>query len=150
MTERIEVVERPGWTGMDEEQGPLMGEGAGRVRRRRAVKTRAGSRRASDGQTKAELYEEAKRLGIENRSKMNKAQLARAVSRRRGRSQSKANPFDVQAFLEGVGYPTGKRRLLREAESQGADHDVRSTLRRLPDRSFESPTEVSEAIGKLS
>ena len=33
------------------------------------------------GRTKAQLYEEARRRGIEGRSKMTKAQLARAVGR---------------------------------------------------------------------
>jgi hypothetical protein len=162
-----EVLDKPARTGMDEYFGPLMGEGAGRMRRRRGAttgrarssqpsrRTRTRSRRQAEGPTKAELYEQAKRLGIEGRSKMNKTQLARAVGRRRGRSsaggssRAKANPFDVQSFLEGVGYPTRKQRLLREAESQGADRKVRATLRRLPDKSFDSPTEVSEAIGRL-
>ena len=36
------------------------------------------------GRTKAQLYEEARDLGIEGRSKMDKAELQRAVSRRRG------------------------------------------------------------------
>ena len=81
---------------------------------------------------------------------MDKTQLTRAVSRRRGgRTQAKANPVEVQAFLEGVGYPTRTRELLREAESQGAGREVRATLRRLPDEKFESPTDVSEAIGRL-
>lgn len=35
------------------------------------------------GRTKEQLYEEAKRHGVKGRSKMNKAQLARAVSRKR-------------------------------------------------------------------
>ena len=35
------------------------------------------------GRTKDQLYEEAKRYGVEGRSKMNKAQLARAVARKR-------------------------------------------------------------------
>ena len=35
------------------------------------------------GRTKDQLYEEAKRRGVKGRSKMNKAQLARAVSRKR-------------------------------------------------------------------
>jgi hypothetical protein len=41
-------------------------------------------RKGPRGRTKAQLYEEAKDLGIEGRSKMTKAQLQRAVSRRRG------------------------------------------------------------------
>ena len=87
---------------------------------------------------------------------MNKAELARAVGRRGGKpsgrrsSSAKANPVEVQSFLEGVGYPTEKRRLLREAESKRASRDVRATLKRLPDKQFKSPTEVSQAIGKLN
>jgi len=39
------------------------------------------SHRGSGGRTKQQLYEEARRKGIEGRSKMNKDQLARAVAR---------------------------------------------------------------------
>ena len=39
------------------------------------------SHRGPGGRTKAQLYEEAKRRGIEGRSKMNKAELERAVGR---------------------------------------------------------------------
>jgi hypothetical protein len=35
------------------------------------------------GRTKEQLYEEARRLGVKGRSKMNKSQLAAAVSRKR-------------------------------------------------------------------
>ena len=131
------------------------------------------TRRQSEGPTKDELYEQAKRLNIEGRSKMNKTQLARAVGRKRGgsatartarrgqtqssrsrrtqagRSRSKATPVEVQAFLDGVSYPTRKGALLREAERSGARRSVRTTLDRLPEKRFGSPTEVSEAIGKL-
>jgi hypothetical protein len=145
----------------------------------RGRSTRGRTSRQSEGPTKEELYAQAKRLNIEGRSKMNKAQLARAVGRRRGgstqsrtsqrrqttsrsrqtqgrsrRTQSrstraKANPVEVQAFLDGVSYPTRKGDLVREAERSGARREVRTTLERLPEERFESPTEVSEAIGKL-
>jgi Protein of unknown function (DUF2795) len=131
--------------------------------------TRARSRsrsRSSDGPTRDELYEQAKRLEIEGRSKMNKAQLSRAVGRKRGSTQRrkttstqrrrsstparrKANPVEVQRFLDGVSYPSRKGDLLREAERKGASRKVRSTLDRLPDKRFKDPTEVSEAVGKL-
>ncbi len=112
-----------------------------------------------DEPTREELYQEAKRLDIKGRSKMNKRELLQAVERapgstgRSGRpreGRAKANPIEVQKFLEGVGYPTGKRALVQEAKRQGASEQVRSTLERLPDEEFETPTDVSEAIGKLS
>jgi plasmid stabilization system protein ParE len=43
---------------------------------------RSGTRRAK-GRTRDQLYEEAKRMGIEGRSKMTKEQLQRAVDRRK-------------------------------------------------------------------
>ena len=42
------------------------------------------NRKGPRGRTKAQLYEEAKTLGVKGRSKMTKAQLQRAVSRKRG------------------------------------------------------------------
>jgi Protein of unknown function (DUF2795) len=132
----------------------------GATRRRRRAQT-------SDEPTREELYEQAKRLDIGGRSKMNKAQLKRAVGRRSGQSASsqrrrskqsgrrtapgrgRANPVEVQAFLEGVSYPTRKGDLLREARRKGASKAVRSTLERLPEKRFEGPTQVSEAVGKL-
>lgn len=138
--------------------------------RARSGTTRRGRRaQTSDEPTRDELYEQARRLDIEGRSKMNKAQLKRAVSRTSGKSAStqrrgstskrsgrratprrgRANPVEVQAFLEGVSYPTRKGDLLREAERKGASKTVRSTLERLPEKRFEDPTQVSEAVGKL-
>lgn len=118
------------------------------------ARTAGGPSETSSERTKQELYEEAKKLGVEGRSKMSKAQLARAIERQRGStstsgSSAKANPVEVQKFLEGVGYPTGKRDLVGEAERHGASKEVRTTLERLPDKRFKTPTEVSEAIGKL-
>ena len=43
---------------------------------------RSGTNRPK-GRTKEQLYNEARKLGIEGRSKMNKAQLQRAVDRRK-------------------------------------------------------------------
>jgi hypothetical protein len=152
---------------------PTRSQAKSSASRRRTTRGRS-SRRQSEGPTKEELYEQAKRLNIEGRSKMNKSQLARAVGRKRGgssqrstsqRSQAKsgrsrrapssgtrrakANPVEVQRFLDGVSYPTRKGDLLREADRSGARREVRSTLERLPEERFTSPTQVSEAIGKL-
>jgi hypothetical protein len=45
--------------------------------------SRSSSSGSNGGKTREQLYNEAKRLGIEGRSKMNKQQLQRAVSRKR-------------------------------------------------------------------
>ena len=112
-----------------------------------------------DGPTRDELYAEARRLGIEGRSKMKKADLARALEEHRGanavdrdpsRRRTKANPIEVQKFLEAIDYSTRKIELVREAERQGASENVRATLDRIRDEKFDDPTDVSEAIGRLS
>jgi Protein of unknown function (DUF2795) len=114
----------------------------------------ARGRTSAEGPTRDELYEEAKRLGVEGRSKMNKRGLAQAVSRAKARRSGRtsgakrASPVDVQRFLDGVSYPTNKGDLLREARKRRASAKVRSTLERLPDRRFKAPTEVSKAIGR--
>jgi hypothetical protein len=45
--------------------------------------SRSGASKTGDSRTKEQLYEEAKRLNIQGRSSMTKAQLARAISRAR-------------------------------------------------------------------
>ncbi|MFJ5531800.1 plasmid stabilization protein [Streptomyces sp. NPDC093261] len=56
---------------------------AGQAKSSRSSSSRSGSSGAGSrsGPTREELYEEAKRKGIEGRSSMNKAQLSRALGR---------------------------------------------------------------------
>ncbi|MDQ4070345.1 MAG: DUF2795 domain-containing protein [Actinomycetota bacterium] len=60
------------------------------------------------------------------------------------------NPIQVQKFLGGIDYPIGKKDLIEHAKSKGADQEVMSTLEELPFEEFNSPNDVSEAIGKLN
>jgi hypothetical protein len=59
------------------------------------------------------------------------------------------NPIQVQKFLKGVDYPTSKNDLVERAKQQGADDTVIETLQRMPSDEFNSPNDVSEAIGKM-
>jgi hypothetical protein len=59
------------------------------------------------------------------------------------------NPIQIQKYLKGVDYPASKRDLLMNAEREGADEDIRATLEQLSDEEYESPAEVSEALGKI-
>jgi hypothetical protein len=144
--------ERRSRTGLPERPKSQKTDQRGRSRGRAA-------KQAGDEATRDQLYKEAKRLDIQGRSKMNKRELLRAVEKARGTSkpsgrrpegQAKANPIEVQKFLEGVRYPARRRELVQEAKRQRASENVRSTLERLPDKRFDTPTDVSEAIGKLS
>jgi hypothetical protein len=62
----------------------------------------------------------------------------------------KVNPIQVQRFLGGVDYPAEKQALIDRAKEKGADERVMQALERLPQQSFETPADVSEAIGDQS
>jgi hypothetical protein len=53
---------------------------AGETKSSRSSRSSSGS---NGGKTRAQLYEQAKKLGVEGRSKMNKEQLQRAVAAKR-------------------------------------------------------------------
>jgi hypothetical protein len=57
------------------------------------------------------------------------------------------NPIQLQKYLKGMNYPARKADLLKRAEQNGADDQVRSTLEQLPDQEFDSAADVSKAIG---
>jgi hypothetical protein len=57
------------------------------------------------------------------------------------------NPVQVQKYLGGLDYPVSKEDLVRAAQEQGADTGTLQTLRSLPADQFNSPNDVSEAMG---
>jgi hypothetical protein len=59
------------------------------------------------------------------------------------------NPVQVQKFLGGIDYPCSKQDLIDTAKGQGADKNVISTLEQLPDKNYDSPTDVTKAIGDI-
>ncbi|SFO15320.1 DUF2795 domain-containing protein [Nitrosospira briensis] len=62
---------------------------------------------------------------------------------------TKANPIQVQKFLSGMDYPASKEEIVDHAKSKGADENIMQTLEQLPDESFETPADVSKAIGEI-
>lgn len=59
------------------------------------------------------------------------------------------NPVQLQKYLGGLDYPVSKEDLIRRAQENGADTNVLQTLRSLPAEQFNSPNDVSEALGEL-
>jgi hypothetical protein len=56
------------------------------------------------------------------------------------------NPIQIQKFLQGVDYPADKAALVSAAKDNGADANVVRAVEGIPDRTYQKPTEVSEAI----
>lgn len=61
----------------------------------------------------------------------------------------KVNPIQVQKFLEGIDYPASKQDLINKAKEKGADEKVMAALERLPEQMYETPVDISEAMGKM-
>jgi hypothetical protein len=60
------------------------------------------------------------------------------------------NPVQLQRYLKGVDYPASRDDLVRRAREHGASDDVIEALERLPATRFESPSDVSQALGKVA
>ncbi|HXH85053.1 MAG TPA: DUF2795 domain-containing protein [Candidatus Tectomicrobia bacterium] len=67
----------------------------------------------------------------------------------RGEGGRKPNPIQLQKYLKGVDYPASKDDLVERARGHGADEHIIDTLQRLPRDRFNSPNDVSEAIGDV-
>jgi len=59
------------------------------------------------------------------------------------------SPIQVQKFLGGIDYPTDKDTLIDRARQAGADQHVLDALQQMPGGDFNSPNDVSEALGKV-
>ncbi len=62
---------------------------------------------------------------------------------------AKVNPIQLQKSLKGTNYPASKQDLLKHAEQNKADDNIRSTIQQLPDRQYQTPADVSKEIGKI-
>lgn len=61
-----------------------------------------------------------------------------------------ANPIEIQKHLGGINYPASKEDLVSRAREENAPDEVLDTLRRLPQRDYDGPTAVTEAVGGLA
>ncbi len=62
---------------------------------------------------------------------------------------AKVNPIQVAKYLKGMDYPAHKADLIKRAEQNGADNQIRAQLEQLPEQTFKSPADVSKAIGAI-
>lgn len=64
-------------------------------------------------------------------------------------ANEKPNPIELQKYLKGISYPAKKQDLLKYAQENGADENVQRLLEQLKEEEFNSPTDVSKAVGEL-
>jgi hypothetical protein len=56
------------------------------------------------------------------------------------------NPIQTEQLFGDVSYPARRSTLIEHARRAGAPSSVRRAIERLPDRSFDSPTALNEAL----
>lgn len=62
---------------------------------------------------------------------------------------SHASPAEVQKELKGVDYPASKQDLVEYAARKDRNSGVLDLLNQIPDKIYNSPVDVSKAIGDL-
>jgi len=62
---------------------------------------------------------------------------------------ARVSPAEVEKSLKGIDYPAKKEDLVKHAQQHGAKQEVLETLRELPEENFNSPIDVSKAIGEM-
>uniref|UniRef100_B8HX34 DUF2795 domain-containing protein n=1 Tax=Cyanothece sp. (strain PCC 7425 / ATCC 29141) TaxID=395961 RepID=B8HX34_CYAP4 len=62
---------------------------------------------------------------------------------------AKVNPIQLQKHLKGMDYPASKDDLIKHAQAHGADENALAVLNELPDEEYETPAEVSKAVGQV-
>lgn len=58
------------------------------------------------------------------------------------------NPIEVQKYLSGIDYPASGNNLVEAARANGAGEKVIEALQNISGDTFETPAEVSEALGE--
>jgi hypothetical protein len=62
---------------------------------------------------------------------------------------AKVNPIQLQKHLKGMEYPASKDDLIAHAKQHGADENALSVLEELPEDGYETPADVSKAVGEI-
>jgi hypothetical protein len=60
-----------------------------------------------------------------------------------------ASPAEVEKYLKGVDYPAKKQDLVKHAQAEHAPQEVVDTLKKVPEETFQKPTDVAKAIGEV-
>lgn len=60
-----------------------------------------------------------------------------------------ASPAAIQEYLGGMDYPVSKQDLIEHARQQNAPQEMVAVLERVDDGEYNSPTDLTQAIGSV-
>jgi hypothetical protein len=56
----------------------------------------------------------------------------------------------VQELLKDIHFPVGKQTILDEAQKKGANNNIMSMLQKLPDKQYQSASDVTNELGNAN
>lgn len=72
----------------------------------------------------------------------------RQYTDRSGKS-GRVSPAIVEKYLAGMHYPAEKQNLVNNAENNEAPEDVMNVINKLPEKTYNSPIDITKEIGKI-
>lgn len=72
----------------------------------------------------------------------------RQYTNRSGKA-GRVSPAIVEKYLAGMHYPAEKKKLLNNAQGKDAPNDVMDLLNKLPDKTYNSPIDITKEMGKI-
>lgn len=72
----------------------------------------------------------------------------RQYTNRSGR-EGHVSPAIVEKYLAGMHYPAEKKSLVNNAEGRDAPDDVMNIINKLPNKTYNSPIDITKEIGKI-
>lgn len=55
----------------------------------------------------------------------------------------------MERYLGGMHYPAEKEKLVKNAQGKGAPNDVMDLIGKLPEKTYNSPIDITKEIGKI-
>ncbi|MDR0372037.1 MAG: DUF2795 domain-containing protein [Nitrososphaerota archaeon] len=59
------------------------------------------------------------------------------------------SPAIIVKYLKGMRYPADKKNMISSAQSKDAPEDVMNLISKLPDKTYNSPIDITKEIGKI-
>ena len=72
----------------------------------------------------------------------------RQYTDRSGRS-GHVSPAIVEKYLVGMHYPAEKKKLVDNAQNKDAPNEVMELIKKLPEKTYTSPIDITKEIGKI-
>jgi hypothetical protein len=84
-----------------------------------------------------------------SRQEIETARGARKQYTNRSGKSGRVSPAIVEKYLAGVHYPTEKKNLFDNAQNRDAPTEVLNLIKKLPEKTYNSPIDITKEIGKI-